>query len=417
MTSKIPINPLTLRFPEELERIFFEEYFKKSLIQVRFALVLALFFLTISGFLDQWLSPDIRDKALLFRYGFLFPVTIGFLFFTFSRLFKRLMQPMISFFIILMILIFIGFSVFVRDVDLENPEIIIMVLYAYTAIKLNFVYATFVGWLTIGFASIINVFHIKPSLSSLFENSIELVFANLLGMFSSYLMEYYIRKDFFQDRLLAEEREKVERLLLNILPQPIAERLKQEPITIADSFTEATIMFADIVGFTPLSARLSATEIVNLLNQIFSTFDQLAERHGLEKIKTIGDAYMVVGGLPTPRPDHAELVAEMALDMQQEIANFSREFDESFSIRIGINTGPVVAGVIGLKKFIYDLWGDAVNTASRMESHGIPNCIQVSQTTYDLLQDKYLFEERGVIEVKGKGEMFTYLLRGRKRIE
>ena len=417
MTRKIPINPLTLRFPEELEQIFFEEYFKKSLSQVRFALLLALFFLFISGFLDQWLSPEIRDKALLFRYGFLFPVTIAFLFFTFSRLFKRLMQPMISLFIILLILIFIGFSVFVRNVDLENPEIIIMILYAYTAIKLSFVYATLVGWLTIGFASIINIFHIKSSLLSLFENNLELVFANLLGMFSSYLMEYYIRKDFFQDRLLAEEREKVDRLLLNILPQPIAERLKQEPITIADSFTEATIMFADIVGFTPLSARLSATEIVNLLNQIFSTFDQLAERHGLEKIKTIGDAYMVVGGLPTPRPDHAESVAEMALDMQQEIAKFSRELDESFSIRIGINTGPVVAGVIGLKKFIYDLWGDAVNTASRMESHGMPNCIQVSQTTYDLLQDKYLFEERGVIEVKGKGEMFTYLLRGRKRIE
>ena len=417
MTRKIPINPLTLRFPEELEQIFFEEYFKKSLSQVRFALLLALFFLFISGFLDQWLSPEIRDKALLFRYGFLFPVTIAFLFFTFSRLFKRLMQPMISLFIILLILIFIGFSVFVRNVDLENPEIIIMILYAYTAIKLSFVYATLVGWLTIGFTSIINIFHIKSSLLSLFENSLELVFANLLGMFSSYLMEYYIRKDFFQDRLLAEEREKVDRLLLNILPQPIAERLKQEPITIADSFTEATIMFADIVGFTPLSARLSATEIVNLLNQIFSTFDQLAERHGLEKIKTIGDAYMVVGGLPTPRPDHAESVAEMALDMQQEIAKFSRELDESFSIRIGINTGPVVAGVIGLKKFIYDLWGDAVNTASRMESHGMPNCIQVSQTTYDLLQDKYLFEERGVIEVKGKGEMFTYLLRGRKRIE
>jgi class 3 adenylate cyclase len=417
MTSKIPINPLTLRFPEELEQIFFEEYFKKSLSQVRFALLLALFFMAISGFLDQWLSPDIRDKALLFRYGFLFPVTTGFLFFTFSRLFKRLMQPVISLFIILIILIFIGFSVFVRDVDLENPEIIIMILYAYTAIKLNFVYATFVGWLTILFAGIVNAVHIKPSLINLLESSLELVFANILGMFSSYLMEYYIRKDFFQDRLLAEEREKVERLLLNILPQPIAERLKQEPITIADSFTEATIMFADIVGFTPLSARLSATEIVNLLNHIFSTFDRLAERHGLEKIKTIGDAYMVVGGLPTPRPDHAESVAEMALDMQQEIAKFSRELDESFSIRIGINTGPVVAGVIGLKKFIYDLWGDAVNTASRMESHGMPNCIQVSQTTYELLQDKYLFEERGVIEVKGKGEMFTYLLRGRKVIE
>ena len=233
-------------------------------------------------------------------------------------------------------------------------------------------------------------------------------------MFANYLMEYYIRKDFFQARILAEEREKVERLLLNILPQPIAERLKQEQSIIADSFAEVTIMFTDIVNFPPIAARLSAPEVVNLLNKIFSAFDQLAERHGLEKIKTIGDAYMVVGGLPTSRADHAEAVAEMALDMQEEIARLNREINESFSIRIGINTGSVVAGVIGLKKFIYDLWGDAVNTASRMESHGLANCIQVSQTSYKLLRDKYLFQERGVIHVKGKGEMLTYLLTGRK---
>jgi len=213
---------------------------------------------------------------------------------------------------------------------------------------------------------------------------------------------------------LKTEQEKAENLLLNILPQPIAERLKQQESTIADSFAEATVLFADIVGFTKLAANTSPVQLVKWLNQIFSTFDLLAERHGLEKIKTIGDAYMIVGGLPTTREDHAEAVAKFALDMQQEIARFSQENNLDFSMRIGIHTGPVVAGVIGLRKFIYDLWGDTVNTASRMESHGIPGFIQVSNVTYEYLKDKFDLEERGIIEVKGKGKMTTYLLLGKK---
>jgi class 3 adenylate cyclase len=209
------------------------------------------------------------------------------------------------------------------------------------------------------------------------------------------------------------ERERAERLLLNILPASIAKRLGQNQDTIADSFEEATVLFADIVNFTNLSSQISPTEIVSLLNEIFSRFDRLLEQYGLEKIKTIGDSYMVVGGLPLIRPDHAEAVAGFALDMQQQIQEFNAERGQAFSMRIGINTGPVVAGVIGLKKFIYDLWGDTVNTASRMESHGIPGAIQVSSATYERLKDKYLFEERGTIDVKGKGEMNTYLLKNR----
>src|ERR687886_242242 len=213
---------------------------------------------------------------------------------------------------------------------------------------------------------------------------------------------------------LHDQQEQTEKLLLNILPEPIAERLRLEPSTIADSFEEVSVLFADLVGFTEFSAHRSATQTVEFLNVIFSQFDQLAERHGLEKIKTIGDAYMVVAGLPTPRKDHAEAIAEMALDMQQAIAKVSAETGVPFSIRIGINSGPVVAGVIGLKKFSYDLWGDTVNTASRMESKGIPGTIQVTVQTYERLRDKYLFKKRGVILVKGKGEMTTYLLIGRK---
>lgn len=213
---------------------------------------------------------------------------------------------------------------------------------------------------------------------------------------------------------LQAEQEKSERLLLSILPRPVAEQLKQTQSTIADSFAEATVMFADIVDFTGISTHRSPIEMVNLLNHIFSAFDNLAEKHGLEKIKTIGDAYMVVGGIPKHRPDHAEAIADMALDMQIAISKFNSETGESFSIRIGISTGPVVAGVIGTKKFIYDLWGDTVNTASRMESHGFPGAIQVTNSTYQCLKDKYLLEERGTIPVKGKGEMQTFLLKGKK---
>ena len=210
------------------------------------------------------------------------------------------------------------------------------------------------------------------------------------------------------------EKQKAENLLLNILPESIAIRLKKEPSTIADNFAEATVLFADIVGFTKMSAQTSPVELVKLLNQIFSAFDRLVEQHGLEKIKTIGDAYMVVGGLPIPRLDHAEAVAAMALDMLLEIKKFNAENNVNFNMRIGINTGPVVAGVIGIKKFIYDLWGDTVNTASRMESHGLPGCIQVTAATYHCLKDKFTFEERGLINIKGKGEMMTYLLLARK---
>ncbi|HEY0081884.1 MAG TPA: adenylate/guanylate cyclase domain-containing protein [Pyrinomonadaceae bacterium] len=213
---------------------------------------------------------------------------------------------------------------------------------------------------------------------------------------------------------LRVEREKSERLLLNILPAAIAERLKEDQGIIAESFTEATILFADVVGFTQMSSLISPVELVYLLNEIFSSFDELAARHGLEKIKTIGDAYMVAAGLPERRPDHAGAMAEMALDMQDALAAFNRSRHASLDIRTGINTGPVVAGIIGTSKFIYDLWGDAVNTASRMESHSTPGRIQITAATYEHLQHDYLFEARGTVNVKGKGDMPTYFLLGRK---
>jgi class 3 adenylate cyclase len=198
-------------------------------------------------------------------------------------------------------------------------------------------------------------------------------------------------------RLLLAEQERSEGLLLNILPAPIAARLKQGEEVIADRFPDVTVLFADLVDFTQRSQRAAPEQVVAALNELFSVFDRLAQSQGLEKIKTVGDAYMVAGGLPDPRPDHARAVAEMALAMREEIARRSDPSGQPLAVRIGIDTGPVVAGVIGTSKFIYDVWGDTVNTASRMETQGVPGCIQVTDRTWRRLRDGYRFQRRGPI--------------------
>ena len=211
--------------------------------------------------------------------------------------------------------------------------------------------------------------------------------------------------------LIEQKNAKNERLLRNILPGVIAERLKQGEKSIADGFAEVTVLFADVVSFTVFSSHTPATELVSLLNDLFSRFDAVSQRLGVEKIKTIGDCYMAVCGLPAPRPDHARVMMQMAVDMLRALAEFNRDRGTNLQIRIGLNSGPVVAGVIGSIKFIYDLWGDTVNLASRMESTGVPGAIQVTESVYRELGGEYKFEERGPIEVKGKGKLHTWILR------
>jgi class 3 adenylate cyclase len=213
---------------------------------------------------------------------------------------------------------------------------------------------------------------------------------------------------------LKAEKEKTETLLRNILPKSIIPRMHRGETPIADRFHDVTILFSDIVGFTGMSMRRSASDVVALLNAIFSAIDRLALEHGVEKIKTIGDAYMAVAGLPEPRDDHPQVIARLALAMRSAVNEVAQRYGEDLRIRIGFHTGNVVAGVIGMHKFAYDVWGDTVNTASAMESRGIPNEIQVSQASFMRLSEHFVFERRGTIELKANQQMETYLLRGER---
>ena len=217
--------------------------------------------------------------------------------------------------------------------------------------------------------------------------------------------------------VFARQREaaqlRVESLLSNILPDEIAQRLQADPQSIADHFDEASILFADVVDFTPMSSRLDAREVVDVLDRLFTSFDELADRHGVEKIKTIGDCYMVAAGVPTPRDDHAHALVRLALEMRECAKRcLPAEGEDDLQLRIGVSSGPVVAGVIGRRRFLYDLWGDTVNMASRMESHGSPDTIQITRSTWERVKDDFVTESIGFVEVKGKGQVETWHLIG-----
>ncbi len=223
-------------------------------------------------------------------------------------------------------------------------------------------------------------------------------------------MIYFIGLILTAEKKAEAEYGRAEDLLHNILPKSVAQQLKGGQTKLAERFEDVTVLFADIVGFTNISKDMDASDVVDLLNAVFTRFDELAEKHRVEKIKTIGDAYMVVAGAPDPCPDHAERVVNFALEAVHELKEINERYDFCVEVRIGINSGPAVAGVIGKKKFIYDIWGDAVNLASRLEAHGIPGQIQVGETTYTILRDRYSFSERGLITIKGKGAVPAYIL-------
>jgi class 3 adenylate cyclase len=292
----------------------------------------------------------------------------------------------------------------------EPANTILTLIFFYGALRLPYVLACAAGW------TFSVLFLAAAARWSLFDHTglvraaIQIFSVNALGMYAAYSLERALRLDFLAEREIARERERSERLLLNVLPAAVAQRLKSGEKTIADDYGDVSILFADIVGYTQLSGRLAASELVALLNEVFSRFDALADLHGLEKIKTIGDAYMAVGGLPGSAPEHVEAAVRLALGMLAEIEAINKARGLSLSVRIGIGTGPVVAGVIGSRKFSYDLWGDTVNVASRMESHGVPGRVHLSQSAASRLSPARRVERRDGVDVKGKGAMTTYLL-------
>lgn len=302
-----------------------------------------------------------------------------------------------------------GFQYFL----LAGPATIVMVL---GSRRLKLV-AFYFSVLLIIFALIELTFPAKSSFITMSETMTTgtfLLSVCMSAVFNLVAALYTFRRAEQYEEAFEAEHERSERLLLNLMPASIAERLKREPDeVIADDLPSVTILFADIVGFTARAAALPAGRLVRFLNRIFLEFDRLAEEHGLEKIKTIGDAYMVAGGLPEPRGDHASAVADMALDMLEVMRNLSEEFGEDVSVRIGIHSGPAVAGVIGERKQFYDVWGDTVNIAARMESHGEPGWVQVSPQAKQAIGPLFDFIERGLIEVKGKGPMELFFLTGR----
>ena len=414
-----------LRFPDNLEQAYRQDLASRSILMQRYFIAFGFFLYGLFSILDYYAMPRTHQTAWILR-ALLEPIVVVLFLATYKQSCQQKMHWMINLWMLGMnatILVMIAVAQQSELAFTFYPIGLILVLVCGFVASGHLGYATAQGGLaTIGYI-LVGIFEQRmlmgsSSLLKFFTLNFFIIGANAVGMMFGYTLERTNRLAFLQ-RLVIEKqnieagelRAESERLLLNVLPATVAERLKRGE-TVADYYEHAAILFADIENFTPFSANKTPSEVVDLLNQIFSAFDQLTEKHGLEKIKTVGDAYMVVSGLPAPRSDYLEALVEMAFEMQDVMRTFHHEKLCDFNLRIGINVGPVVAGIIGYKKFSYDLWGDTVNVASRMEAFGLPGKIQVTEEVYQQLKHQYLFEKRGTISVKGKGEMAVYFLNG-----
>lgn len=379
---------------------------------------------------DMHLNEPGKTFALFFRLTVITPVLLVFLALMFSRFAVSIYQNLILLELVVIelsiwhvvkfydfkdICLSMGLLMPLEEADGKYLFIFVWLLVTFMGsmiTRMKVQQAALNGCVVI-FLLTLSVMHYKPSLIITIITIPFLITAIPVVWLSTLHVQQYTRLNFRAAKLLAHSMQQSETLLLNILPAQIADRLKQSPGTIADGFNHVSVLFADIVGFTGLSQRHRPEVIVEMLNRIFTRFDLISKRHGAEKVKTIGDAYMLAAGIPEASDDHCQRVADCALDMMDAAAEFRGPDGKPIRIRIGIHTGPAIAGVIGTHKFSYDLWGDTVNTASRMESHGDAGRIQVTREIYDILKDRFIFEARNAIEVKGKGTMTTYWLKER----
>jgi len=413
-----------LRFPIEIEEQFREDYHANTVSTTRLALVLGLILYSLFGILDIYAIPISKDIVWIIRYGIVAPIILITLVASYSAAFQRYTQALMCLVVAASGLGIVAMISITREAEFGNrfyfTGLILISMWGYSLSRLRFWYAVLANLIImIGYelGSIIvkQLLESETGIVIFTMHNFFFLGANVIGMFGSCYLERYTRRDFLQKYTIQAQRDQADRLLYNILPERIAEKLKLSGETIAEEFNSTTVLFADIVNFTPISARFGPREVVDMLNEVFSHFDELVDKYGVEKIQVAGDAYMVAAGVPTFRADHATVLAQLALDMLKYVKE--EEFlggKHPIEIRIGLNSGSLIGGVIGRKKYFYALWGDMVNIASRMQSHGEVGKIQITRDTYELVKDEFECEYIGEIAVKGKGNMEAWHLIARK---
>lgn len=414
-----------LRFPDDIEDQFREDYHVNTVGTTRLALVLGLVLFSLFGILDIYAVPISKNIVWFIRYGIIAPAILFALAASYMDFFQKYVQVLMGIVVAISGLGIVAMISITREAEFGNrfyfTGLILVSMWGYSLSRLRFwnaILANLVIMTGYEFASIVmkQLLETETGIVIFTMHNFFFLGGNVIGMFASYALERYTRRDFLQKYTIQAQRDQADKLLYNVLPERIAEKLKQSNETIAEEFSSATVLFADIVNFTPISARFAPHEVVDMLDELFSRFDELVDKYGVEKIQVAGDGYMVAAGVPTPRPDHAVVLAQLALDMLECVKNknfLSGQYP--IEIRIGLNSGSLLGGVIGRKKYFYALWGDTVNTASRMESHGSRGKIQITRATYELVKDDFECEYIGLISVKGKGEMDVWHLTARKQ--
>jgi class 3 adenylate cyclase len=412
--------PGRLRFAPDLEAAFAEDHFSRSLVFIRFALVLAIVLYAAFGILDLFIVPDVAGRIWIIRYAIFCPVALVVLGLTFTRWFKPVAQPVLTG---LAALCGLGIVAMIAIADssaaaLYYAGLLLVIPWTYSVLRLRFAYATAAAaTILVGYEVVaIGVKHTPADI--LVNNNFFFLSSVIIGVAAGYTIERGMRAEFLQRRLIDRERLRSDGLLANILPRSVIDRLKVRGEgtagrRLAEALEEVSVIFADAVGFTVQAEKTPADDLVEALDRLFSLFDATADRYGLEKIKTIGDAYMAAAGAPEPRPGHAEAAADMALAILEELKDARWPSGDPILVRIGIAAGPAVAGVIGQRKFAYDLWGDTVNLASRLQSRGEPGRILVSESIVAHLEAGYEFGPLLVVDLKGKGPTHARFLLAR----
>lgn len=404
-----------LEFKDKQKETAFINYFDyQNRFFSRIGIILSTVGWSVFLVIFYFFYPEIYVKTVGLFLVFLAPLFAWIIFITYKKEFMHLYQPLTALANLLagILIVYLSYHFPAEDWFIPFVFLLALILFAFFILRLRYRFAVITTLTYTLFYQLIFIYSPQP-VYLIIISSLGLWMFEFSCIVGGYLLESLSRQIYLQNlkikaqqEALADEREKSEKLLLNVLPASIAERLKKQEEFIADKHASVSVLFADIVNFTSMSQLLSAEEVVNLLNEIFSVFDNLVEKYNLEKIKTIGDAYMVVAGIAPGQTNHIQDTIDLAVDMISATQNHK---SGDIKIRVGIHTGSAVAGIIGKKKFLFDLWGDTVNTASRMESYGLPDCIQIAEETFEIVKDIYPFSYRGIIDVKGKGGMKTYI--------